>query len=95
MGLVFDNIAVASGKARCKVCGEIIYKGELCINVWGYGYQSGFCHTSCPNQQPQEHCTGARLPIPHKHIMKDIGSDGKQTSYQCDCGYALTKKVRP
>jgi hypothetical protein len=47
MSLHFNNKAIATGLAKCKVCGLKIKKGLIC--VYAHGYQtSGHCHLKCP-----------------------------------------------
>ena len=47
MGLHIRNDEIATGKARCKVCDELIKKGTKCIYVSGY-HTAGHCHKNCP-----------------------------------------------
>ena len=46
MGLHMHNDAIATGRAKCKVCGQIIKKGVKCIYVSGW-QTAGHCHKNC------------------------------------------------
>lgn len=46
MGLHMHNNAIATGRAKCKVCDQIIKKGMRCIYVSGWR-TGGHCHKNC------------------------------------------------
>lgn len=42
-----SNNVKATGRAKCKVCGQPIKKDTVCIYASGYQTQ-GHCHKNCP-----------------------------------------------
>lgn len=53
MGLSINNTAIASGRAKCYVCGVVIAAGEECVSVSGYR-TAGHCHKTCPKENKEK-----------------------------------------